>query len=130
VSEIFLHLYKFQLFALDGSRNASSKLEDDGMIIDLSDCSNEHQAALDVQIAVSAYCRVVEKRVTDQVCQFCYYWFITRCALILDSKLCSTFTSAMLFEWMREPFDQQQKREKLKKSIEAMEKALVMGQNA
>jgi hypothetical protein len=36
----------------------------------------------------------------------------------------------MLFKWMREPFDQQQKREKLKKSIEAMEKALVMGQNA
>ncbi len=130
MSQIFLYLYKFQLFALDGSKNASSKLEDDGMIIDLSDCSNEHQAALDVQIAISAYCRVVEKRVTDQVCQFCYYWFITRCALVLDSKLCSTFTSAMLFEWMREPFDQQQKREKLKKSIEAMEKALVMGQNA
>lgn len=36
----------------------------------------------------------------------------------------------MLFEWMREPFDQQQKRELLKKSIEAMEKALAMGQNA
>ncbi len=130
MSEIFLYLYKFQLFALVGSKTVSSKLEDDGMMIDLSDCSNEHQAALDVQIAISSYCRVVEKRVTDQVCQFCYYWFITRCALILDSKLCSTFTSAMLFEWMREPFDQQQKREKLKKSIEAMEKALAMGQNA
>ncbi len=100
------------------------------MIIDLNDCSNEHQAAFDVQIAISSYCHVVEKRIIDQICQFCYYWFITRCALELDSKLCSTFTSAMLFEWMREPFDQQQKREKLNKSIEAMEKALFMGQNA
>jgi hypothetical protein len=49
---------------------------------------------------------------------------------VLDSKLSSAFTSAMVFELMREPFDQQQKRETLKKSIEAMEKALVMGQNA
>jgi hypothetical protein len=96
----------------------------------MKDVSNEHQAALDIQIAISSYCRVVKKRVVDQVCQFCYYWFITRCALVLDSKLSSAFTSAMLFEWMREPFDQQQKREALKKSIEAMEKALVMGQNA
>lgn len=117
------------MFLLDGPKTVSSKLVEDGMTIDLSDCSNEYQATLDVQIAVSAYCRVVEKRVTDQVSQFCYYWFITRCALVLDTKLCSTFTSAMLFEWMHEPFEQQQKREKLKKSIEAMEKALVMGQN-
>jgi len=96
----------------------------------MDDVSNEHQAALDIQIAISSYCRVVKKRVVDQVSQFCYYWFITRCALVLDSKLSSAFTSAMLFEWMREPFDQQQKREALKKSIEVMEKALVMGQNA
>jgi hypothetical protein len=96
----------------------------------MKDVSNEHQAALDIQIAISSYCRVVKKRVVDQVSQLCYYWFITRCALVLDSKLSSAFTSAMLFEWMREPFDQQQKREALKKSIEAMEKALVMGQNA
>jgi hypothetical protein len=96
----------------------------------MNDVSNEHQAALDIQIAISSYCRVVKKRVVDQVSQFCYYWFITRCALVLDSKLSSAFTSAMLFEWMREPFDQQQKREALKKSIEAMEKASVMGQNA
>jgi hypothetical protein len=96
----------------------------------MKDVSNEHQAALDIQIAISSYCRVVKKRVVDQVSQLCYYWFITRCALVLDSKLSSAFTSAMLFEWMREPFDQQQKREALKKSIEAMEKASVMGQNA
>jgi len=105
-------------------------MEDNGLVIDLSAVSNEHQAALDVQIAILSYCRVVEKRVVDQVSQFCYYWFVTRCALVLDSKLSSTFTSAMLFEWMREPFDQQQRRETLKKSIEVMEKALIMGQNA
>ncbi|CAF1253315.1 unnamed protein product, partial [Rotaria sp. Silwood1] len=97
-------------------------------VIDVSGLSNEHQAAFDVQIAMSAYCRVVEKRIVDQVSQLCYYWFITRCALLLDSKLSSAFTSAILFEWMREPFDQQQKRENLKKSIDAMERALVMGQ--
>lgn len=98
--------------------------------IDLSEVSNEHQAALDVQIAVKAYCRVVEKRVVDQVSQFCHYWFIDQCALQLDSKLTSTFTSAMLFEWMREPFELQQKRESLKKSIQSMEKAWSLGQNA
>ncbi|CAF4453852.1 unnamed protein product, partial [Rotaria sp. Silwood2] len=96
----------------------------------VSGLSNEHQAALDVQIAMSAYCRVVEKRIVDQVSQLCYHWFITRCALVLDSKLSSAFTSAILFEWMREPFDQQQKRENLKKIIDAMERALIMGQNA
>ena len=98
--------------------------------IDLSAVSNEHQAALDVQIAVKAYCRVVEKRVIDQAAQLCQFWFIDECALKLDSKLSSTFTSATLFEWMREPFEQQQKRENLKKSIRAMEKALITGQNA
>ncbi|CAF1383451.1 unnamed protein product [Rotaria sordida] len=107
----------------------SSRFAIDDFVIDLSNVSNEHQAALDVQIAMSAYCRVVEKRIVDQVSQLCYYWFITRCALLLDSKLSSAFTSAILFEWMREPFDQQQKRENLKKSIDAMDRALVMGQS-
>ncbi|CAF4603734.1 unnamed protein product [Rotaria sp. Silwood1] len=99
-------------------------------VIDVSSLSNEQQAALDVQIAMTAYCHVVEKRIVDQVSQLCYYWLITRCALVLDSKLSSAFTSAVLFEWMREPIDQQQKRENLKRSIHAMEKALAMGQNA
>ncbi|CAF1233065.1 unnamed protein product [Rotaria sordida] len=107
-----------------------STFEINDFVIDVSGLSNEHQAAFDIQIAISAYCRVVEKRIVDQVSQLCYYWFITQCALVLDSKLNSAFTSANLLELMREPFDQQQKRENLKKSINAMEKALVMGQNA
>lgn len=101
----------------------------DGFFGDINGLSNEHQAALDVQIAIAAYCRVVEKRIADHVSQLCYYWFITQCALVLDSKLSSAFTSAMLFEWMHEPFDQQQKRENLKRSIDAMERALAMGQS-
>ncbi|CAF3515208.1 unnamed protein product [Rotaria sp. Silwood1] len=113
-----------------GTTRISSTYTINDFEIDVSGLSNEHQAALDIQIAISAYCRVVEKRIVDQVSQLCYYWFITQCALVLDSKLNSAFTSANLFEWMREPFDQQQKRENLKKSINAMEKALFMGQNA
>lgn len=118
------------LLLLDGTKHVSRHLHVNDFVIDVNGLSNEHQAAFDVQIAISAYCRVVEKRFVDQVSQLCYYWFVTQCALVLDSKLSSAFTSAMLFEWMREPFDQQQKRENLKKSIEAMEKALAMGQNA
>ncbi|CAF3971216.1 unnamed protein product [Rotaria sp. Silwood1] len=113
---------------LNGNTKVSPTFTINDFVIDVSGLSNEHQAAFDVQIAMSAYCRVVEKRIVDQVSQLCYYWFITRCALLLDSKLSSAFTSAILFEWMREPFDQQQKRENLKKSIDAMERALVMGQ--
>ncbi|CAF5046573.1 unnamed protein product, partial [Rotaria sp. Silwood1] len=118
--------------SIELNRNAkvSPRFTINDFVIDVSGLSNEHQAALDVQIAMSAYCRVVEKRIVDQVSQLCYYWFITRCALVLDSKLSSAFTSATLFEWMREPFNQQQKRENLKKSINAMERALAMGQNA
>ncbi|CAF1476974.1 unnamed protein product [Rotaria sordida] len=115
---------------LSGNTRVSSTFSINDLVIDVSGLSNEHQATLDIQIAISAYCRVVEKRIVDQVSQLCYYWFITQCALVLDSKLNSAFTSANLFELMREPFDQQQKRENLKKSINAMEKALVMGQNA
>ncbi|CAF4490647.1 unnamed protein product [Rotaria sp. Silwood2] len=115
---------------LNGNTKVSPKFCINDFVIDVSGLSNEHQAALDAQIAMSAYCRVVEKRIVDQVSQLCYHWFITRCALVLDSKLSSAFTSAILFEWMREPFDQQQKRENLKKSIDAMERALAMGQNA
>ncbi|CAF1068764.1 unnamed protein product [Adineta steineri] len=98
--------------------------------INLSEVSNEHQAALDVQIAIKAYCRVVEKRVVDQGAQLCHFWFVDQCALKLDSKLSSTFTSAVLFQLMCEPFEQQQKRESLKRSIQSMEKALSTGQNA
>ena len=92
--------------------------------------SNENQAAQDIEIAIDAYFSLVKKRVIEQVSQLCYYWFVTRCALALDSKLNTAFTSALLFEWMREPFDQQESRENLKRSINAMERALLMGQNA
>ena len=102
----------------------------DNIEINLNGLSNEHQASCDIQVAMSAYCHIVERRLVDQTAQLCYYWSITRCALALDSKLSSAFTSAVLFDWMREPFDQQQKRDNLKKSIDAMERALLAGQNA
>ncbi len=115
---------------LENGANVSSKVMINGVEINLDGLSNEHQAACDIQIATSAYCHIVERRLVDQVAQLCYYWSITCCALILDSKLSSAFTSAILFEWMREPFDQKQKREGLKKSIDRMERALLAGQNA
>jgi hypothetical protein len=118
------------LFLADEKKNVPSRLTINDFVVDMKDLSNEHQAAFEVQVAISSYCRVVEKRIIDQVAQLCYYWLITQCALILDSKFSSAFTSANLFEWMREPFDQQQKRENLKKSIDAMERALLTGQNA
>lgn len=111
-------------------KNVNQNMPVNDFAIDLSEVSNEHQAALDVQIAIKAYCRVAEKRVVDQAAQLCHFWFIDECALKLDSKLGSTFTSAVLFEWMREPFEQQQKRENLTKSIQAMTIALSTGQNA
>jgi hypothetical protein len=117
-------------FYLDNTAKHSSKFVINGLEIDLEGLSNEHQAAIDIQVAIAAYCHVVERRLIEQVAQLCYYWSITRCALILDSKLNSAFTSALLFEWMREPFDQQQKRENLKKSIDRMERALYAGQHA
>ena len=94
--------------------------------IDLSEVSNEHQAALDVQIAVKAYCHVVEKRVVDQTVQLCHFWFIDECALKLDSKLSSAFTSAALFEWMREPFEQQQNVKILKEAFNRWKKHLAL----
>ncbi|UJR20928.1 hypothetical protein I4U23_024037 [Adineta vaga] len=113
-----------------GKPTSSSTLFVNDIVVDVNGLSNEHQAAVDVQIAIAAYCRVVEKCLIDHVSQLCYYYFITQCALVLDSKLSSAFTSAMLFEWMQEPFSQQQIRENLKRSIDAMERALAMGQTA
>jgi hypothetical protein len=118
-----------KLLAANGTTVPSLFVVND-LTIDINGVSNEHQAALDVQIAISAYCRVVEKRIIDGVSQICYYWFITQCTLQLDTKLSSALTSAILFEWMREPFDQQQKRENLSRSITAMERASLAGQNA
>lgn len=120
----------YYLILLATRISVQQKVTVNDFTMNLSEVSNEHQAALDVQIAVKAYCHVVEKRVIDQAAQLCYFWFIEECVLKLDSKLSSTFTPTTLFEWMREPVEQQQKRESLKKSIQAMEKALSTGQNA
>ena len=102
----------------------------DGVTIDVGESTNEEQAAIDVQLALYSYCRIVEKRVTDQVGQLCYYRFMTKCVLALETKFTTAFTSATLLEWMREPFEQVQKRESLKASIQAMGKALLAGKNA
>ncbi|CAF1317815.1 unnamed protein product, partial [Didymodactylos carnosus] len=89
---------------------------------------NEKRAAFDVQIAVFAYCKVVEKRMVDQISQLCYYFLITKCALIIDLKLSTTFSWTELHRIMAEPFEQKQKRDALELSIRNYEAALCLGE--
>ena len=117
-------------FSLVTGKSVPSEQGIHPVLFTLAAVSNENQAAQDVEIAIDAYFSLVKNRVVEQISQLCYYWFVTRGALALDSQLNTAFTSTLLFEWMREPMDQQEKRENLKRSIDAMERALRMGQNA
>ncbi|CAF1456934.1 unnamed protein product [Rotaria sordida] len=89
--------------------------------------SNEAQAARDIQIALHAYSKVVEKRVTDSMAQTCYYHFITQCALKIDQLLSTSVTSSQLVHIMREPQKQTNLRNKLMRTIQAYEEALQLG---
>ncbi|CAF4552758.1 unnamed protein product [Rotaria sp. Silwood2] len=89
--------------------------------------SNEVQAAMDIQIALHAYSKVVEKRMTDNIAQTCYYHFITECALKMDQALSISITSSQLAQYMREPYKQANLRNKLTHSIQACEEALQLG---
>ncbi|CAF1440165.1 unnamed protein product [Rotaria sordida] len=89
--------------------------------------SNEAQAAKDIQIALHAYSKVVEKRVTDSMAQTCYYHFITQCALKIDQLLSTSVTSSQLVHIMREPQKQTNLRNKLMRTIQAYEEALQLG---
>ncbi|CAF1582859.1 unnamed protein product [Rotaria magnacalcarata] len=89
--------------------------------------SNEAQAAKDIQIALHAYSKVVEKRMTDNIGQTCYYHFITKCALKMDQFLSSSMPPSQLVQYMREPQKQTYLRNKLTHSIQACEEALQLG---
>ncbi|CAF4609538.1 unnamed protein product, partial [Rotaria socialis] len=65
--------------------------------------SNEAQAAKDIQIALHAYSKVVEKRMSDNIGQTCYYHFITQCALKMDQFISSSIPPSQLVQYMREP---------------------------
>ncbi|UJR16782.1 hypothetical protein I4U23_003681 [Adineta vaga] len=90
--------------------------------------SNEAQAAMDIQIALHSYSKVVEKRMTDSITQACYYKFITKCALKIDQLLSTSIPSSQLLQYMREPHKQTVLRNKLTHSIQAYEEALQLGQ--
>ncbi|CAF4327530.1 unnamed protein product [Adineta steineri] len=89
--------------------------------------SNEAQAAIDIQIALHAYSKVVGKRMADNIAQTCYYHFITRCALKIDRHLSGSIPSSELVKYMREPAKQTNLRNKLTRSIQAYEEALQYG---
>ncbi|CAF0878005.1 unnamed protein product [Adineta ricciae] len=90
--------------------------------------SNEAQAAIDIQISLHSYSKVVEKRITDNIAQVCYYHFITKCALKMDELLSCSVPSSQLLQYMREPQQQTLLRNKLTHSIQACEEALQLGQ--
>ncbi|CAF1200933.1 unnamed protein product [Adineta steineri] len=89
--------------------------------------SNEAQSARKIQIALHAYSKVVEKRITDNIAQACYYHFITQCALKIDQHLSGSIPSSELVKYMREPAKQTNLRNKLIHSIQAYEEALQFG---
>ncbi|CAF1183076.1 unnamed protein product [Adineta steineri] len=89
--------------------------------------SNEAQNARKIQIALHAYSKVVEKRMTDNIAQTCYYHFITQCALKIDQHLSGSIPSSELVKYMREPAKQTNLRDKLIHSIQVHEEALQFG---
>ncbi|CAF0837317.1 unnamed protein product [Didymodactylos carnosus] len=99
----------------------------DGVQFHFSDVSNESQAAVDIQIAMHAYCKVVKKRVIDQVSQLCYHFFVTNCALLMHITLSNQFKSTDLLVLMAESVEQTQKRNEIKASIKVFEEALNKG---
>ncbi|CAF0950644.1 unnamed protein product [Didymodactylos carnosus] len=102
----------------------------DNTKINFAEVSNEKMAAFDIQIAMFSYCKVVQKRVCDNVAQYCYYYFITKCALVIDTKLNTSCISADLFKLMIEPAEITKKRNKLEESIRKFAEALRVGQES
>lgn len=69
----------------------------------------------------------MEKRLSDNIAQTCYYHFITQCALKMGELLTISIPSSQLVQYMREPHKQTNLRNKLTHSIEAYEEALRFG---
>ena len=86
--------------------------------------SGDNMASHDALLGLRAYCSIVQARIVDQLSQLCEYWFIRNGVLTLDGKLSTTFTPAELFKWLKESPLLEQKRANLRRSLEAMERAL------
>lgn len=78
----------------------------------------------DVLMGLRAYCSIVHARIVDHLSQLCDYWFIRNGVLILDGTLNTAFSPAELLKYMKEPPLLEQKRSNLRRSIEAMQRAL------
>ena len=91
--------------------------------------TSDKMASQDALIGLRAYCSIVHARIVDHLSQLCEYWFICNGVLILDGKLNAAFTPAELLKWMKESPLLEQKRVNLRRSIEAMERALVAAES-
>lgn len=91
--------------------------------------SPDNTAPKEVMIGLRAYCSIVHARIVDQLFQLCEYWFIRNGVLILDGKLSTAFTPAELLKSMKEPPFLEQKRANLKRTIDAMERALAAAES-
>ena len=86
--------------------------------------SDTNVAATDVLLGLRAYCSIVQARIADQLSQLCEYWFIRNGVLLLDDKLHTAFSPIEVLKVMKELPVLEQKRSSLRRTIEAMEKAL------
>ncbi|CAF1044035.1 unnamed protein product [Adineta steineri] len=90
--------------------------------------ASDNMGANDTLIGLQAYCSIVHARIVDHLSQLCEYWFIRNGVLVLDGELNTTLSPADLLKCMKELPILEQKRASLRRSIEAMERALVEAQ--
>lgn len=86
-------------------------------------------AAQDTLIGLRAYSSIVQARIVDQLSQLCDYWFIRNGVLILDTKLSTAFTPTELLKVMKELPVLEQKRSSLRRTIDAMQRALAAAED-
>ncbi|CAF1057239.1 unnamed protein product [Rotaria sordida] len=94
----------------------------------LSSGSNEVHAATDIQTSLKAYSEIVKKRIIDVISQICYHQFITLCTLEVHKDMTMAIPASDLIRYMKEPYDRTMQRQNLKRSINAYEEALKLGQ--
>ncbi|UJR07356.1 hypothetical protein I4U23_011642 [Adineta vaga] len=85
---------------------------------------NSDIAAHDALLGLRAYCSIVHARINDHLSQLCEYWFIRNGVLILDNKLNTALTPSELLKVMKELPILEQRRNDLRRTIDAMERAL------
>lgn len=86
-------------------------------------------AAQDTLIGLRVYCSIVQARIVDQLSQLCDYWFIRNGVLIVDTKLSTAFTPTELLKVMKALPVLEQKRSSLRRTIDAMQRALAAGED-